>query len=54
MARASGFEWRDEDPGGFASIGWYHDALAGVDRAANVTRILQYNEDDCAATAALR
>ena len=54
MARASGFEWRDEDPGGFASIGWYHDALAGVDRAANVSRILQYNEDDCAATAALR
>jgi predicted RecB family nuclease len=54
MARASGFEWRDRDPGGFASIGWYHDALGGVDRAANVKRILQYNEDDCAATAALR
>ncbi|WP_395158990.1 TM0106 family RecB-like putative nuclease [Ilumatobacter sp.] len=54
MARASGFEWRDEDPGGFASIGWYNDALGGVNRAANVSRILQYNEDDCAATAALR
>ena len=54
MARASGFEWRDEDPGGYASIGWYNDALGGVDRAANVDRILQYNEDDCAATAALR
>ncbi|MFT7502514.1 MAG: putative RecB family nuclease [Gammaproteobacteria bacterium] len=54
MARASGFEWRDEDPGGLASIGWYHDALDGVNRDANINRILQYNEDDCAATAALR
>ncbi|MFT7326366.1 MAG: putative RecB family nuclease, partial [Ilumatobacter sp.] len=54
MARASGFEWRDEDPGGYSSIGWYRDALGGIDRAVNVNRILQYNEDDCAATAALR
>jgi predicted RecB family nuclease len=56
-AKAAGFEWRDTDPGGFASMRWYRDAvenLEGVDRAATITRILAYNEDDCAATAAVR
>lgn len=54
MAVASGFAWRDDDPGGFASMQWYRNALAGIDRDANIARILAYNEDDCAATAALR
>ncbi len=54
IARASGFAWRDDDPGGFTSIGWYRDAIAGIDREAAIDRILSYNEDDCAATAALR
>ncbi len=54
VATASGFAWRDDDPGGYASMRWYHDALAGIDRDANIARLLAYNEDDCAATAALR
>ena len=54
VAAASGFTWRDEDPGGWASVGWYRDARAGIDRQANIERLLAYNEDDCAATAALR
>lgn len=53
-ATASGFAWRDDDPGGYASMRWHADAMAGVDRAANIERILEYNEDDCRATAALR
>lgn len=53
-AAASGFAWRDDDPGGFASMAWYRDAMTGVDRDANVARILAYNEDDCRATATLR
>lgn len=53
-AVASGFAWRDDDPGGFASMRWYADAMGGIDRDANIARILAYNEDDCRATAALR
>ena len=54
MARACGFAWRDEDPGGYESMQWYRKALAGIDRDANIARILAYNEDDCAANATLR
>lgn len=53
-ATASGFAWRDNDPGGYASMQWYADAMAGLERDANIERILTYNEDDCRATAALR
>ena len=53
-AAASGFRWRDDDPGGFASMRWYAEAMEGIDRDANIDRILTYNEDDCHATAALR
>ncbi len=53
-AAASGFGWRDDDPGGFASMAWYRNAMAGIERDANIARILAYNEDDCRATAALR
>ena len=53
-AAASGFTWRDDDPGGYASMRWYADAMEGIDRDANIERILTYNEDDCRATAALR
>ena len=53
-AVASGFAWRDDDPGGYASMQWYADAMNDVDRDANMARILSYNEDDCRATAALR
>ena len=54
IAGASGFVWRDDDPGGFASMQWYADAMSGLDRDLNTQRILSYNEDDCRATAALR
>ena len=53
-AAASGFAWRDHDPGGYASIQWYANVIDGVDRDANIDRVLTYNEDDCQATAALR
>lgn len=53
-AVASGFAWRDDDPGGYASMQWYSQAMAGENRDENIERILTYNEDDCRATAALR
>jgi predicted RecB family nuclease len=56
-AKASGFEWRDEDPGGYASMRWYREVIESGDsteRNENIARILAYNEDDCRATAALR
>lgn len=52
-----GFSWRDEDPSGLNSIGWFSDAINDPDpvvRAESTQRILHYNEDDCRATAALR
>jgi predicted RecB family nuclease len=54
VAAAAGFAWRDGDPGGFASMQWYRHAIDGVDREANINRVLSYNQDDCTATAALR
>ena len=52
-----GFEWRDEDPGGLNSMGWFETALTAEtasQREAARDRILRYNEDDVRATAALR
>ncbi len=55
LARAAGFEWRDESPSGEASLRWYREALAdSPDAGTWRARLLAYNEDDCAATAALR
>lgn len=55
LARAAGFAWRDENPSGEASMLWYEGAVGGGDDAAALrTRILEYNEDDCRATQALR
>ena len=55
LAVAAGFAWRDENPSGEASMLWYELAL-GDDAAAlsSRSRILEYNEDDCRATRALR
>lgn len=57
LARTAGFEWRDENPSGEASMLWYEQAtsedgghLASMARR----RLLAYNEDDCRATRALR
>jgi predicted RecB family nuclease len=53
LARTAGFTWRDENPSGEASMAWYEEASTpGGDGARR--RILEYNEDDCRATRALR
>ncbi len=55
LAKAAGFSWRDEHPSGEASMGWYEVAVSQDPTAmASRERLLQYNEDDCRATAALR
>ena len=56
LAPYAGFHWRDEAPGGEASMVWYETATAGVDNSASASRqrILDYNEDDCHATRYLR
>lgn len=52
LAKYLGFEWRDTDPSGAASIEWYQRWLESGDAAIR-QRILDYNEDDCRATAVL-
>lgn len=58
LARAAGFDWRDENPSGEASMRWFEAAREGGDAESDADtwrqRILQYNEDDCRATQALR
>lgn len=56
LAAAAGFAWRDENPSGEASMLWYEVAVGdnATDAAASRQRILEYNEDDCRATKALR
>lgn len=53
----AGFQWRDDDPSGLNSQSWFDEAVHGESgeiRAAARRRVLEYNEDDCRATAALR
>lgn len=56
LASSSGFAWRDENPSGEASMVWYEIASASDtgEATASRQRILEYNEDDCRATKALR
>ena len=55
LAGAAGFRWRDVNPSGEASMLWYEVARGnGGDAEASRRRILEYNEDDCRATKALR
>ncbi len=56
LAGAAGFRWRDANPSGEASIAWYEVAVREGDAAAAASRVrlLEYNEDDCRATKALR
>ncbi|MDP3659217.1 TM0106 family RecB-like putative nuclease [Phenylobacterium sp.] len=49
LARYLGFNWRDENPSGAASIEWFDRWVKGRD-PADRQRILEYNEDDCRAT----
>jgi predicted RecB family nuclease len=50
LARSLGFDWRDVDAGGAASIAWF-DEYARTHDAAVKHRILSYNEDDVRASA---
>jgi uncharacterized protein len=52
LATAIGFKWRDTEPSGAASIEWYHRWVESHDAVIR-QRILDYNEDDCAAMGAL-
>jgi len=57
VAKLAGFEWRGEDGGGGLAIVRYAEAVDDPDpevRAAARRWILEYNEDDVRATAALR
>ena len=55
LATGAGFHWRDPMPSGEASMAWYEVARgAGPLAEASRQRILDYNEDDCRATKALR
>ena len=53
LARYLGFSWRDSNPSGAASIGWFDQWVKSGDSAIK-QRILDYNEDDCRATRVLR
>lgn len=48
LASYLGFNWRDPNPSGAASIEWYHQWTESQDPAIR-QRILEYNEDDCLA-----
>jgi uncharacterized protein len=54
IAKFVGFQWRDVDPSGANSIAWYNDYLANPDNEGLMNRILEYNEDDCYAMAAIK
>ena len=53
IAKFIGFQWRDVDPSGANSIAWYNEYLANPANEALLNRILEYNEDDCYAMAAI-
>ena len=52
LARYLGFNWRDTNPSGAASIEWFDRWVKTRDDAIRA-RILEYNEDDCRATRVL-
>jgi predicted RecB family nuclease len=55
LAGFAGFHWRDVNPSGEASMLWYEVASGdGAEAMLSRHRILEYNEDDCRATKALR
>ncbi len=56
-SHVAGFSWRDDDPGGLNSQRWFDDAVHAESphvREEARLRVLDYNEDDVRATAALR
>ena len=48
LAKFLGFQWRDTDPSGAASVQWFHQWVETGDIDI-WNRILEYNEDDCRA-----
>lgn len=57
IAPVAGFAWRDAEPSGEASMGWYREAVGAGDATLDLTqrqRLLDYNEDDVWATKVLR
>jgi predicted RecB family nuclease len=52
IAKYLGFNWRDTNPSGAASIEWFDQWIKTGDPAVK-QRILDYNEDDCRATRVL-
>lgn len=52
LAKYLGFAWRDTDPSGASSIEWYQRWIEFGDPDLR-QRIIDYNEDDCLATAVL-
>jgi len=56
LAASAGFQWRDVNPSGEASMLWYEVATRAdnSEAATSRQRILDYNEDDCRATKSLR
>jgi predicted RecB family nuclease len=54
LASAAGFNWRDPTPSGEASMTWFEEARGPAGSPEARRRLLEYNEDDCRATRALR
>ncbi len=58
IAPLAGFSWRDDDPDGAASMVWHQhavdDTLTDAERAQWRQRLIDYNEDDVRAEAAVR
>lgn len=57
IAPVAGFQWRDDEAGGEASMEWYAAAVALDGAELDLTqrdRLLEYNEDDVRATKVLR
>ena len=55
LAKYVRFFWRDEDPSGSNSVVWYQQAIDPTNPEAKdlQDRIVDYNADDCEATAVL-
>ena len=53
IAQLLGFNWRDPNPSGAASIQWYNEWCLDRD-PVKLQRILDYNEDDCRAMRVLK
>ena len=55
VAKHIGFKWRDSDPGGSQSIGWWKEYVEDpINNEALRDRVIDYNEDDVRASFAIR